>query len=143
MTSWTPHEVGRRGWKHTSRNVANPRKGTETRLSRLLVAGAKGFSLPRVIRELASVCLVINCQGGHRRQRAWRLGQTGSAGRWSVEPAAGTGCPCGPLSTRSACSLGVDIEAYGSDGFQFTQRRSTGIAESANTAFIPNQKRGG
>ncbi|MFE7808212.1 putative T7SS-secreted protein [Streptomyces sp. NPDC057430] len=38
---------------------------------------------------------------------------------------------------------GVYIEAYGSDGFQFTQHRSTGITESGNTAFIPNQKRGG
>ncbi|MFD7233609.1 putative T7SS-secreted protein [Streptomyces sp. NPDC059881] len=38
---------------------------------------------------------------------------------------------------------GVDIEAYGSDGFQFTQHRSTGITEPGNTAFIPNQKRGG
>ncbi|MEV4333325.1 DNA/RNA non-specific endonuclease, partial [Streptomyces sp. NPDC049597] len=38
---------------------------------------------------------------------------------------------------------GVYIEAYGSDGFQFTQHRSTGITEPGNTAFIPNQKRGG
>jgi hypothetical protein len=38
---------------------------------------------------------------------------------------------------------GVHVEAYGSDGFQFTQHRSTGITEPGNTAFIPNQKRGG
>ncbi|MFF4248992.1 putative T7SS-secreted protein [Streptomyces sp. NPDC001822] len=38
---------------------------------------------------------------------------------------------------------GVYIEAYGSDGFEFTQHRSTGITESGNTAFIPNKKRGG
>ncbi|MFI1458900.1 putative T7SS-secreted protein [Streptomyces roseus] len=38
---------------------------------------------------------------------------------------------------------GVYIEAYGSDGFKFTQHRSTGITESGNTAFIPNVKRGG
>ncbi|MEU9181820.1 putative T7SS-secreted protein [Streptomyces sp. NPDC048550] len=36
---------------------------------------------------------------------------------------------------------GVYIEAYGSDGFKFTQHRSTGITESGNTAFIPNQPR--
>ncbi|MFF5283386.1 putative T7SS-secreted protein [Streptomyces sp. NPDC013171] len=39
--------------------------------------------------------------------------------------------------------IGVHIEAYGSDGFQFTQHRSTGITESGNNAFIPNKKRGG
>ncbi|MDQ0797541.1 hypothetical protein QFZ58_006029 [Streptomyces sp. B1I3] len=37
---------------------------------------------------------------------------------------------------------GVYIEAYGSDGFEFTQRRRTGITESRNTALIPNKKRG-
>ncbi|PNG16459.1 hypothetical protein C1J00_41830 [Streptomyces cahuitamycinicus] len=35
---------------------------------------------------------------------------------------------------------GVHVEAYGSDGFQFTQHRSTGITESGNSVFIPNQK---
>ncbi|QNE78371.1 type IV secretion protein Rhs [Streptomyces finlayi] len=39
--------------------------------------------------------------------------------------------------------VGVDIEAYGSNGFTFTQHRSTGSIDSGNTAFIPNQKRGG
>lgn len=34
---------------------------------------------------------------------------------------------------------GVYIEAYGSNGFKFTQHWSTGITESGNTAFIPNQ----
>ncbi|MFE5774149.1 putative T7SS-secreted protein [Streptomyces sp. NPDC056485] len=38
---------------------------------------------------------------------------------------------------------GVYIEAYGSNGFKFTQHPSTGIAESGNTAFIPNVKNGG
>ncbi|MFJ5828003.1 putative T7SS-secreted protein [Streptomyces sp. NPDC093089] len=38
--------------------------------------------------------------------------------------------------------IGVDIEAYGSNGFTFTQHRSTGITDSGNTAYIPNQKRG-
>ncbi|MEV8354191.1 putative T7SS-secreted protein [Streptomyces niveus] len=42
----------------------------------------------------------------------------------------------------SEIPTGVYIEAYGSNGFQFTQHRSTGITESGNTAFIPNQKRG-
>ncbi|WP_079403538.1 putative T7SS-secreted protein [Streptomyces sp. 3211] len=37
---------------------------------------------------------------------------------------------------------GVYIEAYGSNGFKFTQHHSTGITESGNTAFIPNQPRG-
>ncbi|MFJ7593408.1 putative T7SS-secreted protein [Streptomyces sp. NPDC097617] len=38
-----------------------------------------------------------------------------------------------------AIPTGVYIEAYGSNGFKFTQHRSTGITESGNTAFIPNQ----
>ncbi|MCX5129907.1 DNA/RNA non-specific endonuclease [Streptomyces sp. NBC_00193] len=36
---------------------------------------------------------------------------------------------------------GVDIEAYGSNGFTFTQHRSTGITELGSAAFIPNVKR--
>ncbi|WP_314615640.1 putative T7SS-secreted protein [Streptomyces stackebrandtii] len=38
---------------------------------------------------------------------------------------------------------GVYIEAYGSNGFQFTQHHSTGIVDSGNTAYIPNQKKSG
>ncbi|MFH9229025.1 DUF6531 domain-containing protein [Streptomyces lydicus] len=37
---------------------------------------------------------------------------------------------------------GVTIDAHGSNGFQFTQHKSTGISGSHNTAFIPNKKRG-
>ncbi|MET3988020.1 putative T7SS-secreted protein [Streptomyces sp. PvR034] len=37
--------------------------------------------------------------------------------------------------------MGVDIEAYGSNGFTFTQHKSTGITDSGNTAYIPNQKK--
>ncbi|WP_052229912.1 DNA/RNA non-specific endonuclease [Streptomyces sp. CT34] len=37
---------------------------------------------------------------------------------------------------------GVTVEAHGSNGFQFTQHKSTGISGSHNSAFIPNKKRG-
>ncbi|MFF4955016.1 DUF6531 domain-containing protein [Streptomyces chattanoogensis] len=38
--------------------------------------------------------------------------------------------------------LGVKIEAYGSNGFKFTQHHSTGIGGEHNVAFIPNKKKG-
>jgi RHS repeat-associated protein len=37
---------------------------------------------------------------------------------------------------------GVRMEVYGSDGFQFTQHKSTGIDEPGNVVFIPNKPRG-
>ncbi|MFH9959522.1 hypothetical protein ACH4OX_35635 [Streptomyces roseolus] len=41
----------------------------------------------------------------------------------------------------SKIPAGVYIEAYGSNGFQFAQHRTTGVTELANTTFIPNQPR--
>ncbi|MFK0117201.1 DUF6531 domain-containing protein [Streptomyces sp. NPDC090994] len=38
--------------------------------------------------------------------------------------------------------LGVRVDAYGNNGFQFTEHRSTGNTEATNSSFIPNKKRG-
>lgn len=65
--------------------------------------------------------------------------------RAAVEAGARQSSTASLLDTTGLTKIptGVHIEAYGSNGFKFTQHRSTGITEAGNTPFIPNQPRGG